>query len=60
MPLYEYECSKCHKTREVRESYDSKEPKICTCGHPMKRMVSSPSFHLKGSGWAKDLYGGGK
>lgn len=60
MPLYEYKCCKCPKTREVREAYDSKEIQICTCGASMTRTVSSPAFHLKGSGWAKDLYGGGE
>jgi len=60
MPLYEYKCSKCEKSREVREAFSSSEIQLCECGHPMHRTVTSPSFVLKGAGWAKDLYGGGE
>jgi predicted nucleic acid-binding Zn ribbon protein len=30
-----------------------------TCNAPCKRLISSTSFVLKGSGWAKDGYGTG-
>jgi len=60
MPLYEYKCSKCSKTREVREAYGFVGFQMCACGNFMHRAVSSPTFILKGSGWAKDLYGGGE
>ena len=64
MPMYEYECEKCHRTFEVEQKIT--EPKLTTCvltlesvpcEGEVKRLISGPgSFVLKGGGWAKDGY----
>jgi len=52
MPMYEYQCAKCHTTFEVLQKF-SDEPlkKHQGCGGKVKKLLSAPSFHLKGSGW---------
>ena len=52
MPIYEYQCSKCGFIKETFHKI-SEEPKITCpeCSHLMKKLISSSSFHLKGSGW---------
>jgi len=62
MPLYEYRCSKCEKTFEVIQKFvDAPLTEHETCGGTVLRLMSAPSFHLKGSGWyATDYAKGGK
>src|SRR6266436_1905645 len=62
MPLYEYRCSKCEKTFEVIQKFvDAPLTEHEACGGAVLRMMSAPSFHLKGSGWyATDYAKGGK
>src|SRR5712691_4687792 len=62
MPLYEYRCSKCEKTFEVIQKFaDAPLTEHEACGGTVLRMMSAPSFHLKGSGWyATDYAKGGK
>lgn len=56
MPYYEYECEKCGTFDEFQKITDP-EITICkTCGGKVKRLISSTSFHLKGSGWFRDSY----
>lgn len=52
MPLYEYRCLKCDQTFEIIQKY-SDEPLTTHngCGGEVKKLISSPAFHLKGSGW---------
>ena len=62
MPLYLFECPKCHETVELLQSYNDAPPICprgeCQEGHPvdMVRKIGATSFILKGSGWARDLY----
>jgi putative FmdB family regulatory protein len=52
MPLYEYECEQCGKLEEVLQKI-SEDP-LTTCGHcsgRLHKLISSSTFHLKGSGW---------
>ncbi|MSV35926.1 MAG: zinc ribbon domain-containing protein [Bryobacterales bacterium] len=52
MPLYEYRCSKCDKTFEViRKFSDSPLTEHENCGGPVERLLSAPTFQLKGTGW---------
>ena len=52
MPLYEYRCSKCDKTFEViRKFSDAPIEEHEGCGGKVERLITAPSFHLKGSGW---------
>src|SRR4051794_6374240 len=60
MPLYEYECESCGKRFERIQKFSDPPPESCpTCGQPVKRLVSSPAVHFKGSGWYVTDYGKG-
>ena len=53
MPIYEYQCSKCGFQTEVLQKISDAPLKKCPeCGKSaMQKMVSAPSFRLKGAGW---------
>ena len=52
MPLYEYQCSKCDKIFEVIEKFADTPLTVHEgCGGKVGRLLSAPSFQLKGSGW---------
>jgi len=52
MPLYEYKCGKCVQVFEVIEKFsDTPLETHATCGGPVERLISTPSFQFKGTGW---------
>jgi putative FmdB family regulatory protein len=52
MPLYEYRCSKCEKKIEVIRKFSDPPLEVCPkCGGHIHKLISSPAFHLKGTGW---------
>jgi putative FmdB family regulatory protein len=52
MPLYEYECKKCHHRFERIQKFSDPHVKKCPeCGGPIEQMVSAPAVQFKGSGW---------
>lgn len=53
MPIYEYQCEKCHHHLEALQKISDKPLRECPeCGkHSLKRLVSAPLFRLAGSGW---------
>lgn len=52
MPLYEYECQSCHRRLEKIRKFSDPPLEVCPhCGGRLEKMISSPAFHLKGSGW---------
>jgi putative FmdB family regulatory protein len=52
MPLYEYECKKCHHRFEKIQKFSDKMVKKCPeCGGPVEQMISAPAVQFKGSGW---------
>ena len=53
MPLYEYKCDACGARFElIRKFSDPPLEQCAVCGKgPVEKLVSSPAFHLKGSGW---------
>ena len=52
MPLYEYECEACgHRFEKIQKFSDLPETTCPKCGGPIHKMMSSPAFHLKGTGW---------
>jgi putative FmdB family regulatory protein len=54
MPIYDYACIDCGRVVEVVHGVNGHGPQACeTCGGPMKKLLSSPAVHFKGSGWAK-------
>ena|SRR5215471_4568622 len=52
MPLYEYECQSCHRRIEKIQKFSDPPLEVCPhCGGRLEKLISSPAFHLKGSGW---------
>jgi putative FmdB family regulatory protein len=53
MPIYEYRCQSCKHTLEELQKMNDKPLTDCPeCGEPaLRRLVSAPSFRLKGGGW---------
>jgi putative FmdB family regulatory protein len=52
MPVYEYQCQKCgDRLEELRKFSDRPLKKHNGCGGRLKRLLSAPAFHFKGSGW---------
>lgn len=52
MPIYEYECSRCHRRLEKIQSFRDEPLKECpACGGPLERLISPPAIQFKGSGW---------
>jgi len=59
MPVYEFKC-KCGNEKEELVKLNTKSIKCNKCGKDMTKYISLSSFHLKGNGWASDLYGSKK
>lgn len=53
MPNYEYQCEACGHHLEALQKLSDKALRKCPdCGKPrLQRLISSPVFRLKGSGW---------
>ena len=53
MPIYEYKCSKCEHQCDIIQRFSDNPLESCTeCGQTsIKKLVSAPSFRLKGGGW---------
>jgi len=61
MPLYEYECSACHKRTEKIQKFSDPEITVCPkCGGVLERVLSAPAIAFKGGGWYADGYGSAK
>jgi putative FmdB family regulatory protein len=58
MPLYEYECTSCHRRTEKIQKFSDPDLTVCPhCGGPLERTITSASIAFKGGGWFKDGYG---
>ena len=52
MPLYEYECESCGKRFERIQKFSDPPVEECpSCGKRVRKVISSPAVHFKGSGW---------
>jgi putative FmdB family regulatory protein len=52
MPLYEYECQKCHHRFERIQKFSDPHVKSCpNCAGPVQLVISAPAVQFKGSGW---------
>lgn len=61
MPIYEYVCEKCNKHFEIMQKITDKSLTTCSdCKGHLKKMISSTSFVLKGTGWYATDYASGK
>jgi putative FmdB family regulatory protein len=58
MPLYEYECTKCGEKIEVIRLFSDPPLTVCpNCGGKLTKLLSSPAFQFKGSGFYLTDYG---
>ena len=59
MPIYEYRCPDCEHEFDVLQDFS--EPPITLCPkcamNNVGKLISTPSFSLKGQGWFNDHYG---
>jgi len=61
MPIYEYQCLSCGKKTEQLQKLNDPPLAVCpTCGGELRKLISSPSFQFKGSGWYATDYAGKK
>jgi putative FmdB family regulatory protein len=61
VPLYEYQCTKCHRRTEKIEKVDGPHLKKCPhCGGKVEALFSAPAIQFKGSGWYVTDYAGKK
>jgi len=52
MPLYEYQCKKCHHRFERIQKFSDPHIKKCPeCGGSVEQTISAPAVQFKGSGW---------
>tara|TARA_B100000700_G_scaffold85912_1_gene96560 strand:- start:244 stop:534 length:291 start_codon:yes stop_codon:yes gene_type:complete len=62
MPIYDYKCSNCEHQIEVIQKIQDEPMIVCPeCSkRSLKKLVSAPSFRLKGSGWYETDFKTGK
>jgi putative FmdB family regulatory protein len=55
MPLYDYQCAACGRRFEIVHGVHADGPTVCPlCGKgPVRKAITAPAVHYKGSGWAK-------
>jgi len=52
VPLYEYQCKKCHSLTERIQKFSDPPLEICPhCGGELEKLLSAPAVQFKGSGW---------
>ena len=52
MPLYEYQCGTCEHLFENIQKFSDPLLTVCPrCGGVLHKLVSSPAFQFKGTGW---------
>ena len=51
MPIYEYRCQNCQEVFEVRQKFSDEPIATHSCGGQGQRLLSTPQFHFKGSGF---------
>ena len=62
MPIYDYKCSQCGHEIELIQKISDKPKTICPkCNaNSLKKLISAPSFRLKGGGWYETDFKTGK
>jgi putative FmdB family regulatory protein len=61
MPIYEYTCEKCNKHLEIIQKITEGPLTTCPdCAGSLRKMISSTSFVLKGTGWYATDYASNK
>ena len=60
MTIYEYKCDNCGEVFEVRQKFADEPVQVHEkCGGPVHRLMSTPSFQFKGTGFYVTDYGKG-
>ena len=58
MPRYDYECTSCHHSFELKQSFTSEPVATCPkCENTARRKIHSVPVVFKGSGWYVNDYG---
>ena len=62
MPIYDYKCSNCGQEFELIQKFSDKPKTKCpNCEkNTLRKLVSAPSFRLKGGGWYETDFKTGK
>ena len=62
MPIYDYKCSNCGQEFELIQKFSDKPKTKCpNCEKDtLSKLVSAPSFRLKGGGWYETDFKTGK
>lgn len=61
MPLYEYECTACHRRTEKIQKFSDADLTVCPrCGGNLERTITAAAISFKGGGWYKDGYSSAK
>jgi putative FmdB family regulatory protein len=55
MPTYDYDCASCGRRSEIVHGVYADPPTTCPLcgGGPMRKAMTAPAVHFKGTGWAK-------
>jgi len=55
VPLYDYVCSACNHRFEFIHGVHADGPTVCPAcgGGPLRKGMTAPTVHFKGTGWAK-------
>ena len=56
VPVYEFLCLSCDRRFDKLQNYDAQDPLCPLCDGKAAKLLSAPSFVLKGGGWYKDGY----
>jgi putative FmdB family regulatory protein len=51
VPLYEYECKKCHHRFERIQKFSDPAPACPKCKGEVEQLLHAPAVQFKGSGW---------
>ena len=52
MPLYEYQCKKCHSLTERIQKFSDPPLTVCPhCGGELEKLLSAAAVRFKGTGW---------
>lgn len=56
MPIYDYQCNKCHKTWDtLKKSYKDADNEVCPdCGESAERLISKTGFRMAPEEWLAD------
>lgn len=59
MPIYEYQCPDCGHRFDALQKFSDEPIRVCPkcAADHVRKLISAPALHFKGSGWAHDNYG---